>query len=45
MIRALFLCFALFGVTACETAKGVGRDVESAGDAITGTATDVQKAL
>lgn len=45
MIRALTLCLALFGLTACETAKGVGRDVEKAGDAITGTASDVQEAL
>ena len=45
MTRALILCLTLFGLTACETAKGVGRDVENAGDAITDTAEDVQKSL
>ncbi len=32
-ILALLLAFGLF-VSSCETIKGVGRDVESAGEAI-----------
>jgi entericidin B len=45
MTRPLILCLALFALSACETAKGAGRDLQKAGDAITDTATDVQKAL
>lgn len=46
MIRALILALGLLGLTtvaACNTVKGVGKDVESGGEAITDTATQVQK--
>ena len=33
---------ALIGLTACETAKGVGRDIQNAGEAVTETAEDVE---
>ncbi|WP_217354422.1 MULTISPECIES: entericidin A/B family lipoprotein [unclassified Ruegeria] len=45
MIRTILLALTLFALTACETAKGVGRDIEKAGDAISDTASDVQQAL
>ncbi|CAD0184959.1 entericidin B membrane lipoprotein [Ruegeria sp. THAF57] len=45
MIRTILLGLTLFALTACETAKGVGRDIEKAGDAISDTASDVQQAL
>ena len=45
MIRTILIGLALFGLTACETAKGAGKDIEKAGDAIQGAATDVQQAL
>ncbi len=43
MIRAILIGLALFTVSACETAKGAGRDIGKAGDAIQDVATDVQK--
>ena len=45
MIRTLLIGAALLTLTACETAKGVGRDIEKAGDAITNTASDVQQSF
>lgn len=45
MIRPLIIGLALLALTACETAKGAGRDIQKAGDAITDTADDVQKSL
>ena len=45
MIRATLIGLALFTLTACETAKGAGKDIENAGDAIQGAATDVQQKL
>ncbi len=36
---------ALFALSACETAKGAGRDIEKAGQAIGNAAKDVQDAL
>ena len=45
MIRVNLLCFALIALTACETAKGAGRDIEKAGDAIADTAQNVQNSL
>ncbi|AXI57060.1 hypothetical protein SuNHUV7_22920 (plasmid) [Pseudoseohaeicola sp. NH-UV-7] len=45
MIRAAMLCIAILGLSACETAKGAGRDIEKAGDAITNTAQSVQNSL
>ncbi|MGR3614612.1 MAG: entericidin A/B family lipoprotein [Paracoccaceae bacterium] len=45
MIRAFLIGLTIFTLSACETTKGAGRDIQSAGDAITGAATDVQEAL
>lgn len=45
MIRPLILGLAILALAACETTKGAGRDIQKAGDAITGTAEDVQAAL
>ncbi len=43
MIRAFLIGLALFTLTACETAKGAGKDIENAGDAIQNAAEDVQE--
>ncbi|WP_204113778.1 hypothetical protein [Shimia biformata] len=43
MTRILVLLTAFLALTACETAKGVGKDVGKAGDIISDTATKVQK--
>ncbi len=43
MKRAILVGFALFALAACETAKGAGKDIEKAGDAIQNAATDVQE--
>lgn len=32
---------AMISLTACETAKGVGRDIQNAGEAVTETAEDI----
>ncbi len=45
MIRVLLVGFALLTLSACETAKGAGRDIQKAGSAISDTAQDVQDAL
>ena len=45
MIRAILVGMALFSLAACETAKGAGKDIESAGDAIQQAASDVQESL
>ncbi|MBJ6371015.1 entericidin A/B family lipoprotein [Sedimentitalea arenosa] len=45
MIRPILIGLALVALTACETAKGAGRDIQKAGDTITDTAEDVQKKL
>lgn len=36
---------ALFVLTGCNTFKGLGQDVSSAGDAVTGGAENVQKKI
>lgn len=43
MIRAILIGLALFSLAACETAKGAGKDISKAGDAIQGAATEVQE--
>ncbi|MBO9444428.1 entericidin A/B family lipoprotein [Ruegeria sp. R14_0] len=43
MIRAILVGLALISLAACETAKGAGKDIEKAGDAIQDAATDVQQ--
>ncbi len=45
MIRTILIGLSLFALTACETAKGAGKDIEHAGDAIQDAATDVQQNL
>lgn len=45
MTRAIVIGLALLALTACETAKGAGRDLKKAGDAIEDVAQDVQKKL
>lgn len=36
---------AMFALSACETTKGAGRDLQKAGQAISNAASDVQEAL
>ncbi|WP_299944874.1 entericidin A/B family lipoprotein [uncultured Ruegeria sp.] len=43
MIRAILIGLALFTLTACETAKGAGKDIEKAGEAVQGAVEDVQE--
>ncbi len=43
MTRVILIGLALFALSACETAKGAGKDIEKAGDAIQDAATDVQE--
>lgn len=45
MIRTALLILTLLPLAACETAKGAGRDIERAGQAIGKAASDVQQAL
>ncbi len=44
-LRVFVLGLTCLTLAACETTKGAGRDIQSAGDAITDVATDVQNAL
>lgn len=39
---AMLALLALFALSACNTMEGLGQDVSSGGDALTGTANDVQ---
>jgi len=41
----LIALLAVFALSACETFKGVGRDVEDAGQAVTTGAAEVQQEL
>lgn len=34
--------FLFFGLSACETIEGAGRDIENAGEAVTDTAQEAQ---
>ncbi|MFD3191162.1 entericidin A/B family lipoprotein [Sedimentitalea sp. HM32M-2] len=45
MTRSFFIGLALLALTACETAKGAGRDIQKAGSALSDTAQDVQSSL
>jgi len=45
VIRTFFVGLSLLALTACETAKGAGKDIEKAGDAIQEAASDVQESL
>lgn len=44
-LTKLFAILMLLGLAACETAEGFGRDVETAGAAIQGSAQQVQEDL
>jgi entericidin B len=41
----LIVLLALLGVTACETVKGAGQDLENAGEAISEEANEVQAGM
>jgi entericidin B len=43
--KVVFVLLALLGLAACNTTKGLGQDVEAAGDAIEDTAQDAQDEL
>lgn len=45
MTRAMILTVALLALSACETAKGAGRDIGKAGDAISNSAQSVQNSF
>ncbi|MEX0318586.1 MAG: entericidin A/B family lipoprotein [Ruegeria sp.] len=45
MIRAFLIGLSLITLSACETAKGAGRDIQKAGDAIEGAASDIQQKI
>lgn len=45
MVRAILIGLTMLTLAACETAKGAGKDIEKAGDAIQNAATDVQQNL
>ena len=45
MTRFASLCIVLLALTGCETAKGAGRDIGKAGDAIAEGAQDVQNSM
>ena len=45
MSRIFMILLLVTGLAACETAKGVGRDLEKAGTTVTGAAKSVQKKL
>lgn len=44
-MRVLLAVTALLALTACETTKGAGRDLQKAGSALTGTAQDAQQSM
>ncbi|MEO5620917.1 MAG: entericidin A/B family lipoprotein [Cypionkella sp.] len=41
----LIALIALFGLSACETFKGMGRDVQGAGQAVSTSAAEVQEGM
>ncbi|TMV09744.1 entericidin A/B family lipoprotein [Ruegeria sediminis] len=43
MIRTFLIGLTLLTLAACETAKGAGRDIRKAGDAIEDVAGDIQR--
>lgn len=45
MTRALLALSLILSLAACETVKGAGRDIQSAGQAISSGANDVQQSL
>lgn len=45
MPRLILPLIAVLALTACETVKGAGRDLEGAGEALSSTASSVQSDL
>lgn len=45
MMRLVVLGLMVLGLSACETTKGAGRDLQKAGLAISNTAQNVQNSL
>ncbi|SPH17120.1 hypothetical protein DEA8626_00635 [Defluviimonas aquaemixtae] len=45
MTRFILALITIFSLAACETVKGAGRDLQSAGSAITDEAEDVQSGM
>ncbi|WP_413875091.1 entericidin A/B family lipoprotein [Albidovulum sp.] len=45
MIRLTLPLLALLALTACETVKGAGRDLQSAGTAISSEASEAQSSM
>lgn len=46
MLRIFLICvLSLTTLSACETAKGVGRDLQKVGNTVSNTAQDVQQAF
>ncbi|WP_413870450.1 entericidin A/B family lipoprotein [Albidovulum sp.] len=45
MIRLILPFLALLALTACETVKGAGRDLQSAGAAISSEASESQSSM
>lgn len=45
MSRIALILVALLGLSACETVKGAGQDLQNAGQAIEGEATQTQAAM
>jgi predicted small secreted protein len=44
-LKIVFVLLAVLGLGACNTTKGLGQDVEAAGDKIEDTAQDAQDEL
>ncbi len=44
-LTGLAILGAVLALSACETTKGAGRDIQKAGQAISGAAQDVQNSL
>lgn len=45
MIRRVFILFGLLALTACETIEGAGRDMQTAGQAVTQEARRTQAGM
>ena len=45
IVAALFVAALIPTMTACNTVKGVGKDVQAGGEAVEDVATDVEKEI
>ncbi len=45
MLKVIAALLTLFALTACETVKGAGRDLQTAGTVITNEASEVQSGM